>query len=363
MREDKKNKYLKRILKKLRLAIKSPYTYVIIFVIASLIAATVIVMLSEPNHPDGEIGSWHDAVWHTIVAVVAAYYDFYMKTVPGRLASLVLLLFGMAIWTIIIGYITSRIMEMQTKNNRGLKKLKRMKDHFIICGWRPGFDKILDSVLKTNTDITPDMMIMVNKGPLDQIEQIRQDYRFKGINYIAGDFSDGPTLEKAYIKTAKRALVISDTTNDQSQMETDSRTVLAVLTIKNLNPKVYIAAELLDTKFNEHLKLANCDEILLTQEYEYSLLATASSGMGYSNVIRSLLSDDADSGVLIDNIPSRYQGKSYKELSDFFDNNEDSSEVLIGLLSESRELVLSPEDSFVIPDKAKAVLIRAKESA
>ena len=66
----------------------------------------------------------------------------------------------------------------------------------------------------------------------------------------------------------------------------------------------------------------------MTSEYEYSILATASSGMGYSNVIRELIGDDADSGILIEDIPQSYIGKTYAELRDFVSTGS----VLIGLL-------------------------------
>jgi voltage-gated potassium channel len=176
-------------------------------------------------------------------------------------------------------------------------------------------------------------------------------------------------------------------------MEMDSRTVLAVLTMKSLNPKLYVAAELYDSKFQNHLEMAHCDEIILTSEYEHSLLATASSGMGYSNVIRELIGDDADSGILIEDIPSSYIGKTYGEFRSFFATGS----VLIGLLQntgnfylrrqdalreaqknpdvkkiignlkkiktlKSNDPLLVPADDFVIQPNTKAIFVKGKKN-
>ena len=177
---------------------------------------------------------------------------------------------------------------------------------------------------------------------------------FKDINYVAGDFADAQVLKRAYVQTAGRALVISDQSKKRTEIETDSQTVLAVLAIKNENPSVYTAAEIIDKKFEEHLTLAHCDEVLLTQEYEHSLLATASSGLGYSNVIKSFIGTDADSGIIIEDFPSSYFKKPYSDLQEKY-SKEDGS-VLVGLLL-NNEPLLTPDDTFEIPEKSKAILI------
>lgn len=348
---------LRKVKKRIQYSLKNPFTYLFLLIVVLLVIATFIVHGSEPYHPEGEVTNWRDAIWHSIVAVVAAYYDYYMKTVPGRMASLGLLLLGMAFWTIVMGKITESIVSVRDKNNKGLKKLKRMKNHFILCGWRKDLEDILDAVIKSNADITNDMIVLVNNGPLEEIERLRSDIRFKGVKYVSGDFSEGDVLQRAFIKTASRVLVISDHSGGTSPMEIDSRTVLSVLTMKNLNPGVYIAAELLSEKFQEQLKMARCDEIILTTEYEHSLLATASSGLGYSNVIKALISDDSDSGILMETVPPKAAGVEYKSIAPLLKNSEKGNRILIGILPPHGEPVFAPEPAYVVPSGSKAIFI------
>lgn len=271
-----------------------------------------------------------------------------------------------------------------------------MQGHFLLCGWRPGFENIINNVLVSNPDLSPDMIVLINEAP-EQMEQLRSNPRFKDLNFVAGDFTDEAVLARAYIQTAERALVISDKSKDYSALEIDSRTVLAVLTMESMSRGIYVAAELISEKFEKHLRMAHCDEIILTQEYERSLLATASSGQGYSNVIRALMSDDADSGILIDDVPSQFIGKTYKELKDFVWTSREKSGILVGLLLNSgnfhlrrkeaireaqknpninaiigslqkvktlvsNDPMLTPPNDFVVPKNARAIFVRGKKA-
>ncbi len=382
---------LKHFIRTLKYILKNPLTYIWILILIIIAIATIVVFKTETQTESG-IETMFDSVWFTLVAVFAAYFDYCVKSVPGRMSALILLVFGMLLFGAVTGKLASYFTDLQIKKNKGLRKLRTMKGHFLLCGWRPGFEKILDSVLNSNPDITPDMIVMVNDAA-DQVEQLRSDSRFKELNYVAGDFADEATLMRAQITTAERALVICDKAKQYSDLEIDSRTVLAVLTMENINPGIYIAAELIDAKFQKHLELAHCDEIILTQDYEHSLLATASSGMGYSNVIRALISDDADTGIIIENIPSTFVGKTYGEYQASVEKNNKENEVLVGLLLntgnfhqrrkdalreaqknpdikqivsdlkkvktlKSNQPLLTPSKDFVIQKNTKAILVR-----
>ena len=390
----KKSGKIKHFKRNFVYALKNPFFYIWILVGIIICIATREVYLTE-IHTESGIETMFDSVWFTLVTIFAGYFDYCVKSAGGRAAAFILLIFGMALLSVITGKIASVFMNMQMKNDKGLRKLKKMKGHFILCGWRPGFEKILDTVLNSNPDIDPEMIVLINEAASEQIEQVRGEARFKGINYVSGDFSDEAVLKRAEIQSAERALIISDRSKNYSNLEIDSRTVLAVHTMQNLNPSVYIAAELLDSKFEKHLQLAHCDEIILTQDYEHSLLATASSGLGYSNVIRALISDDADTGILIGDIPPSFIGKTYREFEDDQWNNGNKNGVVVGLLLntgnfhqrrrdalrdaqknpnvkevisnlqkvktlKSNEPVLTPAPDFIIQKNTKAIFVRGR---
>ena len=319
------SKIKKKIIRNIRYTLKNPLTWFWVFISALLCSITFINFRTET---EAGIETLWDSVWFTIVTTIAGYYEYSPVTLPGRIASLLLLVFGMLVLSMITGKLASYFMDMQMKKEKGLMPLKNLKGHFLLCGWRSGFEKILDNIINTNPEITPDLIVLINDAPSEKIENLLDLERFKEIHYVSGDFADENVLKRANIQTAERALIISDHSKEYSDLEIDSRTVLAVISMSNINPGMYIAAELIDSKFEKHLRMAHCDEIILTTDYEHNLLASAFGGMGYSNVMRALISDDADSGILIEDIPSQFFGKSYSE----YRKSLSYPKILIGLL-------------------------------
>lgn len=382
------SKIKKKIIRNIRYTLKNPLTWFWVFISALLCSITFINFRTET---EAGIETLWDSVWFTIVTTIAGYYEYSPVTLPGRIASLLLLVFGMLVLSMITGKLASYFMDMQMKKEKGLMPLKNLKGHFLLCGWRSGFEKILDNIINTNPEITPDLIVLINDAPSEKIENLLDLERFKEIHYVSGDFADENVLKRANIQTAERALIISDHSKEYSDLEIDSRTVLAVISMSNINPGMYIAAELIDSKFEKHLRMAHCDKIILTTDYEHNLLASASGGMGYSNVMRALISDDADSGILIEDIPSQFFGKSYSEYrkslsypkiliglllntGNFHQRRKDALreaqrnpdiKTVVGNLNKVKTLksnqpVLTPPDDYIIMRNTKAIFVRGK---
>ena len=378
----------------LKVLLKTPSTYAYLAILLLIGCMATVVYHVETKTGSG-IETKFDTFYFMCVAVFAGYFEYVCESLPGRAAAITLLITGTFFFSYIRGNITALFVDIQEKKDKGLKTIKDMNGHFIICGWRPGFEKILKTVLKANPDISTDMIVLINEAP-EQMQLLKSHDSYKDISYVAGDFTDESTLRRACIKEAERILVISDKSKDYSELEVDSRTVLAVLTIENLNPGLYVVAELMSPKFEKHLKMAHCDEIILTQDYEQALLATASSGQGYSHVISTLISsNDADSGILIGDIPAEFVGKTYGDLKAYEADKRDQHGLLIGVLLnsgnfhhrrtealreaqknpdiskiidnlqkvkqlKSNEPVLAPASTFVIPRHSKAIYVRGK---
>lgn len=363
-------------------------------VIASLITILVftvlmfIIFLSEQK-TNSAINTLFDAIWYTLVTITTVGYgDITPHSVLGRTSAMILLLAGVALFGALSGKFASFLFDRQQKKDRGLLKMNKIKNHFLICGWKPNFERILEGILLANPEIPPEKIILLNNSSQNEMEKIKADSRFKNINYIHGDFTDEDTLLKSQIKTAERTLVLADNSENFSSLETDSRTVLAVITIKNLNPKIYCVAEIIDSKFEKHLSLAHCDEIILSADYGQNLLIQASSGKGMSHILRELISEESDSGILICDIPQKFVGNNYGE----FRLSLKTSDILIGLLENTGNFysrrqealaeaqknpdveavvnnlkkvkslksnlpVFAPKDDYIIPKNAKAIFI------
>lgn len=380
----KKNNFFSRLFELLtsKLVIASLIT-ILIFTVLMLI-----IFLSEQK-TNSAINTLFDAIWYTLVTITTVGYgDITPRSILGRTSAMILLLAGVALFGALSGKFASFLFDRQQKKDRGLLKMNKIKNHFLICGWKPNFERILEGILLANPEIPPEKIILLNNSSQNEMEKIKADSRFKNINYIHGDFTDEDTLLKSQIKTAERTLILADNSENFSSLETDSRTVLAVITIKNLNPKIYCVAEIIDSKFEKHLSLAHCDEIILSADYGQNLLIQASSGKGMSHILRELISEESDSGILICDIPQKFVGNNYGE----FRLSLKTSDILIGLLENTGNFysrrkealaeaqknpdveavvnnlkkvkslksnlpVFAPKDDYIIPKNAKAIFI------
>lgn len=385
---EKQNKKNRRFFTRLFEILTSKFVIVSFLTISTFTVLMLIIFLSEQK-TNSSINTLFDAIWYTLVTITTVGYgDITPHSVLGRTSAMILLLAGVALFGALSGKFASFLFDRQQKKDRGLLKMNKIKNHFLICGWKPNFERILEGILLANPEIPAEKIILLNNSSQNEMEKIKADSRFKNINYIHGDFTDEDTLLKSQIKTAERALVLADNSENFSNLETDSRTVLAVITIKNLNPKIYCVAEIIDSKFEKHLSLAHCDEIILSADYGQNLLIQASSGKGMSHILRELISEENDSGILICDIPSKFVGNNYGE----YRLSLNTSDILIGLLENTGNFysrrkealaeaqknpnveevvnnlkkvkslksnlpVFAPKDDYIIPKNAKAIFI------
>lgn len=364
---------------------------IITFLVLVIIMLVIFISEQETN---SKINTLFDAFWYTLVTITTVGYgDITPDSVPGRIAAMVLLIAGVALFGALSGKFASFLFDRQQKRDKGLLNMAKMKNHFLICGWKPNFERILAGILNANPEVPNEKIVILNSAGQGEIDRIKSDSRFKGINYLHGDFTDEDTLIKAQIKTAERALILADLSENYSALENDSRAVLAVITMKNLNPRIYCVAEIADSKFEKHLSLARCDEIILSSDYEQNLLVQASSGKGMSHILRELIARDSDAGIVIESIPQEFVGKPYRD----YRISLRTRDVLIGLLENTGNFYqrrkealaeaqknpdmekivanlkkvktlqsnlphFTPEDDYIVPGNSKAIFIHGNNA-
>ncbi len=317
----------------------------------------------EDTANSSNIRNFEDSIWWAIVtSTTVGYGDFYPKTGPGRAAGVLLMLFGITLMGVITGNIASLLVEKQLREDRGLKDIK-LKNHFIICGWKRDMGKVLKDIMDKNKSFLPSEFVLINTADQDMIENLKSEKQFAEIHFIHGDFIDERVLTRAKLKGAKKILILADILVQGSVKEVDSRTVMGIITIKAISKFVYACAELLDSKFERYLTSANCDEIIMSSDYNRSLIANASAGGGMSHVISELLNVNADISINIVEFPDNFIGKTYKEGFEYFMSRDRS--ILIGILENTgnfferkkaaiREAQKTPDISKLV-DKLKSV--------
>lgn len=113
--------------------LREPFVTLIVISVALLFFLMVIIFFAEKD-TNSKINTFFDSFWYTLVTITTVGYgDIAPESVQGRIAGIFLLLFGVAVFGALSGKIAFLLFDYQMKLDRGLIKLKNMKNHFIIC--------------------------------------------------------------------------------------------------------------------------------------------------------------------------------------------------------------------------------------
>jgi voltage-gated potassium channel len=275
--------------------------------------------------------TYFDAIWYGVVSMTTTGYgDKYPLSIWGKLVGIFFMLSGVVTMSIVTGNIASFLVERKLRG-KSMNVLKRQKNLFIICGWKTDMELLLRDILVYSKDLKPDDIIIIANVGGERITKLKSLPDFTKINIVQADFHNEATLRSVNLADSRRIMVLADYANpDESPTETDSKTVMAVITIKALVPTAYVCAELLNRSYERYLKMAMCDEIIYSKEYSRVLLANASNSVGIPHIIYELLDVFTGANLVTREIPAGFIGKPYGEYSRFSASN--GNDILIGLL-------------------------------
>ena len=302
---------------------------VIAIILLVFLLSSLGVLFFEYGVNQGFANMW-DAIWWTLVtAATVGYGDKVPLTTGGRLVAILVMLLGIGLLGMITGRIASWLVAWKIKEGSGLADQKKIKKHFVICGWKNEMVSVLEDILCINPRLSDEDIVVVSTVEQAKMENLRSNPNLQNVRFVRGDYVDENVLLRANIKKADRVLVLADKSSQASDQEVDARTVMTVLTIKTISRDIYTCVELIDSKFKRYLENVHCDEIILSREHNRMLLANATAASGIAHIVQDLL--NVEGGRLITrNFPGRFVGDSFANLSSYFMEGE--SGILIGLL-------------------------------
>ena len=329
--------------------LKNNNIFTLIFIVSSiLVASFVAAYFLEVGINEGFKSLWDTFWWAIVTITTVGYGDRYPVTIGGKIIGIIIMILGVALVGIVTGRIASFLVDKQIKARGGLIVVERKKGHFIICGWKSELENILESILRVNPGLKPSDIVLINDADPQEIDHIRSIPKFKYIKYIKGDYIDEKVLQRANVKSAHTALILADASRKFSVQEVDSRTVMTVITIDAMNKNIYTCAEIIDEKYEKYLKLANCDEIILTRELSRVLISNAATASGISHIASELLSPEKG-GLFTLNIPQQFIGKTFKDLQTFL--NESKGDIVIGLLENTGKIYFRKKEALAEAQK------------
>ena len=310
-------------------------------VIGILIFAWFIVSFAvyraEFNAEGANITTYGKALWWGVVTfLTVGYGDFVPVTITGRIWAGVLMFTGVIGVAIITAKISSYIVEQALREGRGVVTTSKLKDHFVVCGWKEDMHEILKHILAFNPGMSASELVVV--ASLDQagVDNLREDPELKGLQVVVGEYYQAVNLQRAAPERAKKVMILADRTPGlngviPSVTEVDARTIMTAMTLSNIARGTLVTAEIIDPKMDQYLKLAHVSEIVYSREYSRLLLGNASGGTGIANIIYDLLDPKTATLITTLPVPETLLHQTYPDFKQKFEDLFPAS-IVIGIL-------------------------------
>ena len=196
--------------------------------IISLLLALILVIFGTLGYLLIEGWSSLDALFMTIITLATVgYQEVHPLSAAGQIYTIVLIVTGVGFFLYVAGAVIQFMVEGRVRALMGRRrldrKIARMKNHYIVCGYGRIGKVICEKLLRENMDL-----VIIDKRPdlVDTFESL-------GMVYICGDAGDESILARAGIQRAK-ALIAS--------LATDTDNVFLVLSARQIAPELKIVA-------------------------------------------------------------------------------------------------------------------------
>jgi len=222
----------------------------IVWSAAILLLLIVVGVLGFYVIGDGK-ATWSDAVYMTLITISTVGYGeaIPLHTFGARVFAGMMGISGLGALTFLFTSLTvfflEKDLDLSLRRRRMEQRIRKLKNHYIVCGFgRVGCNAAheLHNTSRPFVAIDP-----------DQVRFDENADRFPDLIYLHGDASDDDLLLRADIANAKGVFAV---TGD------DSRNLMIIITVKQLNPAVRIVARAQETRNIEKMRRAGADEIV-----------------------------------------------------------------------------------------------------
>lgn len=224
--------------------------------------------------------SFLDSLYMTVITIsTVGYKEVGDLSVQGKIFTIGLILLGVILVTKIVQLLIEAIVEFNTnvdiKRRRTIKMIhKKMKNHYILCGFGEVGKIVLQELLRYKKEV-----IIIDKDEHIESELCKSNIK---VPFIIGDAaSDDNLLLNSNIKEAKGFI---------AALDNDANNLFAVLSAKQLNPRLNIVSKCNKAPSESKLKKAGADFVIFSNIISGIRMATAAINPNVINFLDILTS-------------------------------------------------------------------------
>ena len=290
--------------------IKAEYVLIGLSILVVVLMGALSMRLAEgPTNQD--FGTIERALWFAVMTVIGGEpIGGQPQSRLGMLVTVTLMIGGLTVFAVFTGTI-SAVMVNSLKNLRlGSVELDELERHVVICGWNRAGRLIIEELLH---DQRFSHIVVVSEDP-SLIGDPFFDSVQHGVYVHAGDYTRVDVLREVGIERAEFAMLLADSSKEtRSSQDRDARTVLAAMLIEKLNKQIYTTVQLLNRDNETSLRQVGVEEIIVSDEYVGTIMATVTKNRGIVTMLEELLTTKYGHQFLKIAVPAELVGKTVGE--------------------------------------------------
>ena len=294
-----------------------------------ILGGLILRTLETGDIAEGEAPFW----WAIVTMTTVGYGDYAPSTSEGRIFAVLVMFAGISLTAMFTAVISSIFVAKRIREDKGLEKVN-VKNHIILCGWNRNADKIIDSIQYLSEGRRKDL-VLINDLDEETVAHLKTRYQDIQLHFVAGDYTSEQILQRASLEAADTIIIIPSDV-DATIQNPDEKTILATLTIKGLEPNKRLIAYLYSRENLTHIKRANADEVVISDDFGAFMLASHVMDPGIPQTLNRLLDNVSENRFKRVDIPNEFVGQSFDNLFNHFRNINRS--LLVGLFSEEENL-------------------------
>ncbi|WP_051314821.1 potassium channel family protein [Alteribacter aurantiacus] len=307
-----------------------------------LIFGTAIHLLEPGVYPDMFDGFW----WAIVTISTVGYGDFVPESHFGRILGVLLILTGVGIFSFYLTNVATSAITTKDNIERGKYRFHR-NGHIIIVGWNERTRLLLKEIKSQD----PQAHVVLIDESLE-----RKPSDLNWVHFVKGPASHDKILHKANIQEAHTAIITADSHTDEHAA--DSKTILSILTIKGVNPKLYTIAEVITESQILNARRAGADELVQSSVLLSSLMHNGPECHGVSKLMLTLLDTNTKNKMELQKLPEECIGLKYGELIEDWSFD---GEHLLGIWRDDSAQLLPPDSYELKEGDHLVVLVKKKK--
>lgn len=292
--------------------------------------------------------SFINALYMTIITVsTVGFKEVEPLDNESKIFTILLILTSIVIYGYVISvlteYISNNKLFEELKFKKVQKKVDKLKDHTIVCGYGRNGKQAITKLLSYKKSC---VIVESNIELIDVIEHK------KNVLYVKGDATDDETLLKAGIAKASSLI---------TTLPSDANNLYVVLSARQLNANCTIVSRASNDSSYSKLKIAGADNVIMPDKLGGAHMASLVITPDIIEFIDRLSIEGESASTIeelvIESLPEEYNGKSIFDL----DLRRKTGCTVIGFKTPEKKYIVNPDATMELVPNSKLFVIGKPE--